>query len=152
MEPTLRDVLEMVERFSQDRPAVLVLITHAEIGNEREIISLMHQHPSLPVHCFGIDTTLNDSLLLDLVRQQGVKFHPLQPNDDVAAVVTQLGRTLRQPVLVNLQVPAGWKIAAQAIPNLYAGQIYLVSLRSKGACGVNMGYSPHRQSEATDTH
>ena len=136
MEPALRHVLEMAERFSKDRPAVLVLITDAEIGNEREIISLMRQRPSLPVHCFGIDTTLNDSLLLDLVRQQGGTFHALHPADDVAAVVTRLGRTLRQPVLVNLQPPAGWEVATPAIPNLYAGQIHLVSLRATGAAGA----------------
>lgn len=135
--PALRHVLEQVARFSKDRPAVLVLITDAEIGNEREITALMREHPSLPMHCFGIDTTLNDSLLLDLVRQQGGTFLPLQPNEDVAAKVTQLGRTLRQPVLVKLQVPAGWELAAGAIPNLYAGQIHLVSIRSQGDAATN---------------
>ena len=130
--PALRHVLEQVARFSKDRPAVLVLITDAEIGNEREITALMREHPSLPMHCFGIDTTLNDSLLLDLVRQQGGTFLALQPKEDVAAKVTELGRTLRQPVLVNLQAPAGWELAAGAIPNLYAGQIHIVSLRSRG--------------------
>lgn len=136
MEPALRHVLGQVEKFSKDRPAVLILITDAEIGNEREIIALMSQHPSLPVHCFGIDTTLNDSLLLDLVRQQGGTFLGLQPQEDVAAVVTRLGRTLRQPVLVNLQLPNGWELAAGIIPNLYAGHIHLVSLRSKGVNGA----------------
>ncbi len=137
MEPALRHVLKQVERFSKDRPAVLVLITDAEIGNEREIVTLMRQHPSLPVHCFGIDTTLNDSLLLELVRQQGGTFVALQPTEDVAAIVSQLGRTLRQPVLVNLQTPAGWELAAGAIPNLYAGQIHLVSVRAKQGAGAN---------------
>lgn len=132
MEPALSHVLAKVKKFSQDRPAVLVLITDAEIGNEREIVALMRKHPELPVHCFGIDTTLNDSLLLDLVRQQGGTFHALHPNEDVAGRVTQLGRTLRQPVLVNLQAPEGWELAAGAMPNLYAGQIHLVSLRFQG--------------------
>lgn len=135
--PALRHVLEQVARFSKDRPAVLILITDAQIGNEGEITALMRGHPSLPMHCFGIDTTLNDSLLLDLVRQQGGTFLALQPKEDVAAKVTELGRTLRQPVLVNLQSPAGWELAAGAIPNLYAGQIHFVSLRSPGDVAAN---------------
>ncbi len=133
MASALRHVLDLVDKHSKGRPAVLILITDAEIGNEREIVNLMGGHPALPVHCFGIDTTLNDSLLLDLVRQQGGTFHALQPQEDVLGFVAQLGRTLRQPVLVHLQVPEGWELAAGAIPNLYAGQIRYVSLRSRSA-------------------
>ena len=137
MGPALRHVLAKVKAFSQDRPAVVVLITDAEIGNDQEIVGLMREHPELPVHCFGIDTTLNDSLLLDLVRQQGGTFHALAPREDVAGRVAQLGRTLCQPVLVNLQVPKSWELAAGAMPNLYAGQIHLVSVRSQGALESN---------------
>ncbi len=137
MEPALRHVLEKMERFSKGRPAALVLITDAQIGNEQEIVDLMRKHPTLPVHCFGISATLNDSLLLDLVRQQGGTFLALQPSEDVAGVVTRLGRTLRQPVLVNLQVSEDWELAAGAIPNLYAGQIHLVSIRAKNASKSN---------------
>ena len=137
LSPALSHVLELVARFSKERPAVLVLITDAQIGNEGEMAALMREHPRLPMHCFGIDTTLNDSLLLDLVRQQGGTFLALQPKEDVAAKVTQLGRTLRQPVLVNLQAPAGWELAAGAIPNLYAGQIHLVSMRSQRDAATN---------------
>ena len=137
MRPALKHVLDKVKKFSPNRPAVLVLITDAEIGNEREIVSLMREYPALPVHCFGIDTTLNDSLLLDLVRQQGGAFHALTPQEDVAGRVTQLGRTLRQPVLVNLRLPEGWELAAGALPNLYAGQIHLASVRSRSALESN---------------
>ena len=152
LKPALQHVLGLVARFSKDRPAVLILITDAQIGNEREIIALMRQHPSLPVHCFGIDNTLNDSLLLDLVLQQGGTFLALQPKEDVAAIVTQLGRTLRQPVLVNLQTPAGWELAAGVIPNLYAGQIHLVSIRSSGApaaSGFRVQARDHRNAPVT---
>jgi hypothetical protein len=131
MGPALNHVLGAVQRFSHNRPAVLVLITDAEIGNEQEIVRLMSTHPELPVHCFGIDTTLNDSLLLDLVRQQGGTFHSLQPGEDVAGRVQQLGRTLRQPVWMNLTMPPSWELASEALPNLYAGQIHLVSARTK---------------------
>ncbi len=131
MGPALSHVLEAVQRFSHNRPAVLVLITDAEIGNEQEIVRLLSAHPELPVHCFGIDTTLNDSLLLDLVRQQGGTFHSLQPGEDVAGRVQQLGRTLRQPVWMNLTMPPSWELASEALPNLYAGQILLISARTK---------------------
>jgi Ca-activated chloride channel homolog len=136
MGPALRHVLGKMKQFSRNRRATVVLITDAEIGNDREIVALMRDHPELPVHCFGIDTTLNDSLLLDLVRQQGGTFHALQPKEDVAGRVKQLGRTLCQPVLVGLEAPEGWELAAAAIPNLYAGQTHLVSMRSKATLGA----------------
>jgi Ca-activated chloride channel family protein len=133
MAPALQHVLNKVSHFSPNRPAVLVLITDAQIGNDQEIVALMRQHPELPIHCFGIDTTLNDSLLLDLVRQQGGTFHTIEPREDVAQRLTQLGLTLRQAALTKLQVPDDWELAAGALPNLYAGQVQMVSIRTNGA-------------------
>jgi len=133
MASAISHVLAKVDRFSKDRPAVLVLITDAQVGNEGEITSLMRQHPSLPVHCFGIDAQLNDALLIDLVRQQGGSFKALRPEEDVAGAVSGLGETLRQPVLVNLQPPAGWELASGSLPNLYAGQIQFASLKATSA-------------------
>ena len=137
LEPAMRHVLELARKHSRGRCAVLIIITDGDIGNESEILNLMRQHPAIPVHCFGIDTVLNDGLLLDMVRQQGGTFQALHPGEDVAAVVTHLGRTIRQPVLVNLKAPPGWKVSTAVIPNLYAGQVQMVSLRAKKHDGAN---------------
>jgi len=130
MRPALIHVLAIGAKHSCDRLKNLILITDAQIGNESGILELMKGAPDFPVHCFGIDVTLNDSLLLALARQQGGTFHSLNPNDNIPQVVTALGKTLGQPVLFGLQVSDGWELADAKIPNLYAGQIHYVSARS----------------------
>jgi hypothetical protein len=123
----------LVARHSRNRPKNLILITDAQIGNEPSILELMHSAPDLPVHCFGMDVALNDALLLALCRQQGGTFHSMNPNDDVQKAVTALGRTLGQPVLMDLRLSEGWETADAWIPNLYAGQIHYLSARSSAS-------------------
>lgn len=131
MAPALRHVLEVAAKCSQGRDKNLILITDACIGNESAILDLMRQAPGMATHCFGIDVVLNDSLLLALTRQQGGTFHSLHPDDDIEAAVTALAAMLRQPVLLDLELP-GWDCAEARIPNLYAGQIIYVSARATG--------------------
>ncbi|HEY5915658.1 MAG TPA: VIT and VWA domain-containing protein [Verrucomicrobiae bacterium] len=128
--PALRHVLDEAAKYSRDRCKNLILITDAQIGNESAILELMKESRDFPVHCFGIDVALNDSLLLALSHQQGGTFHSLHPSDDIERAVTSLGKTLGQPVLLDLKVPEGWELAEAAIPNLYAGQIHYLSARS----------------------
>jgi Ca-activated chloride channel family protein len=127
----LQHVLEMVQRHSSYRPKNLILITDAQIGNEPAILELTRTAPDLPVHCFGMDFALNDALLLALCRQQGGTFHSMNPNDDVQTAVSSLGRTLGQPVLLDLRLSDGWEAANACIPNLYAGQVHYLSARSR---------------------
>ena len=130
MRPALKHVLKLAATHSQGREKYLILITDAQIGNESAILDLMKGAPGLPVHCFGIDVALNDSLLLALCRQQGGTFHSLSPNDDIERAVTSLGQTLGQPVLFDLTLSDGWELADARIPHLYAGQIHYLSARS----------------------
>lgn len=132
MRPALKHVLDVAAKHSRDRDKNLILITDAQIGNESAILDLMKAAPDLPVHCFGIDVALNDSLLLALTRQQGGTFHSLNPKDNIQAAVTTLGQTLGLPVLLDLKLSDGWEIADARIPNLYAGQIHYLSARSTG--------------------
>ncbi|HEY6225648.1 MAG TPA: VIT and VWA domain-containing protein [Verrucomicrobiae bacterium] len=130
MLPALQHVLEVASKCSRGRDQNLILITDAQIGNESAILDLMKSAPDLPVHCFGIDVALNDSLLLALCRQQGGAFQSLNPNDNIQQAVTALARTLGQPVLLDVKLSHGWEIADARIPNLYAGQIHYLSARS----------------------
>ena len=75
MGPALTHVLDLIRKHSAHRRTNLVLVTDAQVGNEREILEIMRQTPGLAVHCFGIDIALNDALLLALTRQQGGSFH-----------------------------------------------------------------------------
>jgi Ca-activated chloride channel homolog len=123
MGTALTHVLDLIRKHSPDRRTNLVLVTDAEVGNEQEILEIMRQAPRLAVHCFGIDIALNDALLIALTRQQGGTFHSLHPNDDISAAVSALGRTLRQPVLLDLKLSDGWETADHRLPDLYAGQL-----------------------------
>ncbi|HTR42118.1 MAG TPA: VIT and VWA domain-containing protein [Pseudomonadales bacterium] len=129
--PALQHVLEVAANKSKDRVKNLILITDAQIGNESAILDLMRP-ADMAVHCFGIDIALNDALLLALTRQQGGTFHSLNPSDNIQAEVTKLGKTLREPVLFDLNLPAAWEPADAKIPDLYAGQTLYLSARASG--------------------
>jgi Ca-activated chloride channel family protein len=132
LRPALEHVLEVAAAHSTTQSRNLILITDAQIGNESAILELAKTASAFPVHCFGIDIALNDSLLMALCRQQGGTFHSLNPNDDIEQAVTALGRTLGQPVLLDLELSESWELADAVVPNLYAGQIHYLSARSSG--------------------
>jgi len=129
----LGHVVELARRHSVSRPANVILITDAQVGNEDAILEIAAQAPELPFHCLGIDNALNDALLLGLTRQQGGTFNSLQPDDDVAGAVTRLGAMLRQPSLTRLRLPEGWDLADARVPDLYAGQVHYLAARGPAA-------------------
>jgi Ca-activated chloride channel family protein len=128
--PALQHVLEVAATHSRKRPKSLVLITDAQVGNETTILKIMERAPEFPLHCFGVDEALNDSLLLALARQQRGTFHSLNPGDDIAKAVTDLARTIRHPVLTGLRLSGDWETAEAQIPPLYCGQVYYLSARN----------------------
>lgn len=75
----LEHVLHLAAKHSQHNCKNLILITDAQIGNESSILELMKSARDFPVHCFGIDVALNDSLLTALCRQQGGTYKHSNP-------------------------------------------------------------------------
>jgi hypothetical protein len=136
--PALGHVLEVVAQNSQGRAKNLILITDAQIGNEPAILKSMRSVPDLPVHCFGIDVALNDALLIALCRQQGGTFHSLNPGDDIKQAMLTLGKTLDQPVLLDLQLSDGWEIPDASIRNLYAGEVQYLSARCRANASLSL--------------
>lgn len=130
MAPALEHVLKIAAEKSKGRNKNLILITDAQIANESAILDLMRTAPDMAVHCFGIDIALNDALLLAVSRQQGGTFHSLNPNDNIEAEMTKLGKILREPVLFDLSLSDGWETADARIPNLHAGQIHYLSAKT----------------------
>ena len=51
-------------------------------------------------------------------RIVGGTFHSLNPNDDIAGLVTQLGKTLGQPVVVDAKTGASGMVAATFTPGI----------------------------------
>ena len=116
-------------RTTPERHKALILITDAQVGNEAVILNLAKASRDFPMHCFGIDNALNDSLLLALARQQRGTFHSLNPGDDVAKILTGLAQTIRHPVLHELSLSAGWEPDVKYLPPLYSGQVFYLAAR-----------------------
>ncbi len=115
-----------------ERQPTLILITDAQVGNDAVILKIAEAAGDLPMHCFGLDTALNDALLLALARQQRGTFHSLNPSDDVAKIVSELAQTIRHPVLRDLSLSAGWEPDVKYLPPLYSGQVYHLAARCTG--------------------
>ncbi len=132
MLPALKHVVQLAETHSKDRYKSVILITDAEVGNDTEILKALRPAADLPIHCFGIDNNLNDALLRDLARQQNGTFNSLNPDEDVAKIISDMALTIRHPVLKGLTLSVGWETAFASLPPLYSGQVYHASACSTG--------------------
>lgn len=132
----VKHVLERGAAASSDRPAVTVLITDGQVGNEAAILSAFRQHPDVAVFTFGIDTAVNDSFLKQLARQSGGECTLQTPHDPIARTVAQLAQRLATPVLTGLRLRGAWEPVAEPLPNVYAGQVIEFPLRGM-ACAAS---------------
>lgn len=131
--PALNHVLSARAAHSQQRPSRLILITDGQVGNEQAILGLMRQpaQSDLPVHCFGIDSAVNDAFLKNLARITGGRCALMTPQDDIPAAVEKLAITLRRPVLTGLHLEGNGLTPneTQVLPDLCAGEVLLRPIR-----------------------
>lgn len=115
--PALQHVLQAVRRHSADRDVHLILITDGQVGNEREILShLRTELVQLPlrIHCFGIDSAVNDALLNRLAEEHRGSVCLLQPTDDLPGAVTRLAGQLASPMLAGVRTLDAWEAPDQS--------------------------------------
>ncbi len=133
--PALRHVLKMRKRHSAERHARLVLITDGQVGNEPEILARMRRADAatLPLHCFGIDTAVNDAFLKSLAQQSGGRCVLMTPQDDIAEAVRRLAQTLRRPVLTHLTLEGAFETIDDraTLYDLHAGEVILLAVRTR---------------------
>lgn len=127
--PALDHVLAKIAAHSAGRPSCLILITDGEVGNEAEILKRLA--PSLRIHVFGIDVTINDGFLQKLAAQHDGSSCLLSPGDDIVGAVSRLGNRLRRPVLTGLRVSEGWETATEEARDLYAGDVVSLVLKRR---------------------
>ena len=129
--PALLHVLRNRDLHSPDRPARLILITDGQVGNEDAILRLMRQQQGLPVHCFGIDTAVNDAFLKNLAQITGGRCALMTPQDDIPAAIEKLAQTLRRPILTNLRMDGEGLTPRETplLPDLCAGEVLLTPIR-----------------------
>lgn len=131
--PALKHVVTKIHQHSKNRDAILVLITDGQIGNEDEVLQLLHQFPDLTLHVLGIDAAPNDAFLKALSEQHGGTWHQMHPNDDIEGTVKRLAGRLRPAALESLQVTSGWEPARPLPTKAYLGQGTVVLLRKSAA-------------------
>lgn len=133
LQPALEHVLKTRKTHSGEQAARIILVTDGQVGNEPAILKLMKKpaHAALPVHCFGIDSAVNDAFLRSLARQTGGRCALMTPNDDIPAAVRALAVSLRRPVLTDLRLEGGGSLPNEgaSLADLHAGEVILVPLR-----------------------
>jgi Ca-activated chloride channel family protein len=130
--PALEHVLKIRESHGTSKSSRLILITDGQVGNEPAVLALMKKpaHTRLPVHCFGIDSAVNDAFLKSLSRQTGGRCALMTPKDDIPAAVRALAVSLRRPVLTDLRLEGDAVLPNEdgTLADLHAGEVVLVPL------------------------
>jgi len=129
--PALTHIFDKIQIHSRDRKASIVLITDGQVGNEAAILQAARKHPEVSIHCFGIDTAVNDALLSNLAAQQGGRCTLMTPEDDITGAVRSLAECLRQPVLTHLRLAEGWTRAtgAGSLADLHAKEVLTLAVQ-----------------------
>ncbi|GAA5133879.1 hypothetical protein GCM10023213_04530 [Prosthecobacter algae] len=131
--PALEHVMQMLPVHSAERATRMVLITDGQVGNEGQVLKHMKalRDSHVPVHCFGIDTAVNDALLKAMARRTGGRCVLMTPHEDIPAAVKQLAVVLRSPVLTNLSLSEGVVVADDrlTLPDLHAGEVILMPVQ-----------------------
>jgi Ca-activated chloride channel family protein len=132
--PALHHVLAVRRKQSKERASRIVLITDGQVGNESTIVDVMKQSEArgVPVHCFGIDTAVNDAFLQSLARQTGGRCALMTPKDDIAATVKRLAQSLRRPVLTGIKLQGKLETSDElmSLPDLNAGEVTLLAVHA----------------------
>lgn len=131
--PALEHVMEMLPVHSAERPTRMVLITDGQVGNEDQVLKRMKslRDSHVPMHCFGIDTAVNDALLKDMARRTGGRCVLMTPHEDIPAAVKQLAVVLRSPVLTGLSLSESVVVADDrlTLPDLHAGEVVVIPVQ-----------------------
>ncbi|MFQ5937960.1 MAG: hypothetical protein ACE5LB_16290, partial [Acidiferrobacterales bacterium] len=112
---------------------LVVFLTDGYIGNESEILRLIHQSiGSARLYAFGVGTGVNRFLLSEMGRVGRGFTRYMDPTEDTKEVALELASRLQSPVLTDIAIDWGeleaTEIAPKLIPDLFAGQ----SLRIQG--------------------
>ena len=144
--PALEHVMQMLPVHSTERATRMVLITDGQVGNEDQVLEHMKalRDSHVPMHCFGIDTAVNDALLKDMARRTGGRCVLMTPHEDIPAAVKQLAVVLRSPVLTSLSLSEGVVVADDrlTLPDLHAGEVVVIPVQiASGTAQVSLAGS-----------
>ncbi len=117
----------------RDTLRLVTFLTDGYIGNEEQILSLIHRHlGGARLFAFGVGSGVNRFLLNEMGRIGRGFTRYMDPTEDVGQVAEDLASRLQSPVLTDITIDWGGlapqDLTADTIPDLFAGQ----SLRLQG--------------------
>lgn len=117
---------------------LVVFLTDGYIGNEHEILRLIHEHlGDARLFAFGVGTAVNRFLLQQMGRIGRGFTRYLDPTENVDAVAAELADRLQSPVLTDIEIDWGTLAPSEVYParigDLFAGH----SLRVQGRYGTS---------------
>jgi hypothetical protein len=131
--PALKHLLEKLAQHSQARPATVIFISDGQVGNEEAILGLLRNYPEVVLHAVGIDTAVNDCLLVRLASQQRGQCWLRTPNDDMVGTVAGLADFMMNPVLTGVELNEAWESAGPLQSRIFANQVFTLSLKGRGS-------------------
>lgn len=113
--------------LAADTLRLVVFLTDGYIGNEYEILDLIHkQLGTARLYAFGVGTSVNRFLLEEMARTGRGFVRYMDPTENVNHVAEALAQRLQSPVLTDLRIDWGEldpaQISPRLIPDLFAGQ------------------------------
>jgi Ca-activated chloride channel family protein len=116
---------------------LVVFLTDGYIGNEAEILNLVHQQlGDARLYAFGVGTAVNRFLLAELGNIGRGFTRYMDPTESVEAVAVELAEKIQSPVLSDINVDWGQMQVSEVypanIPDLFAGQSVRIQGRYTG--------------------
>jgi Ca-activated chloride channel family protein len=116
----------------------IVFITDGQVGNEQEIFEFIRTHlGAARLFTIGIGAAPNSYFMRTAARAGRGTFTHIGDVGEVEQQMTSMFRKLESPVLSNLalHVDAGTEVWPAAMPDLYAGEPLMVTLRGDATKG-----------------
>lgn len=122
---------------SMDR--IVLLFTDGQVGNERDIVSLIRSHSSgLQLYPFGIDTAVNRFFIDSMADAGNGMPEYIYPGERIEDKVIRQFSRIHQPFMSNPKVVAGDGSEIAAVPKLpsriYSSETYSFTFRAENKC------------------
>lgn len=132
MEPGVRAALDIPH--DPNRLREIFIVTDAEIGNEREVLTLIEQRlGSARVHTLGIGSAPNRALIESIARVGRGTSDVIRPDEDAEAAVLAWYDRIRSPLLTEVEVDFEgvdvFDMVPDPLPDLYAGEPVIIAGR-----------------------
>lgn len=101
---------------SQDHIRVVCFMTDGEVGNDRNIIEEIQNHPNARIFAFGIGTSINRYLLDEMSREGRGEVEYVTRNDDGSAAARRFFERVRNPLMTDISLEYRGGMVSETYP------------------------------------